>query len=165
MTANSSAPRPAARRRRWLLACAALVGLAFLAVGVAQAQGRYRLPGLRGGSLSSADLDSGSHVIVVWASWSPRCRDIVDRTNAIADRWGGRARVVTVVFQEDAAAVEKFLDGKSLAVATFLDSDGEFSKAHAVTSLPGLVVVRDGEARYQGRLPTDADSAIADALR
>lgn len=141
-----------------------LLVLVALATG-AFAQGRYRLPGLRGGSLTSADLDRGSHVIVVWASWSPRCRDIVERANAVAERWGGQARVVTVVFQEDAAAVEKFLEGKSLRAPTYLDSDGEFSKAHAVTSLPGLVVLRDGEARYQGRLPNDPDSTIADALR
>jgi len=165
MTVTSLASNRAASRRRRILAGALLVGIAVVAASAVHAQGRYRLPGLRGGSLSAADLDRGSHVIVVWASWSPRCRDIVERANAIADRWGGRARVVTVVFQEDAAAVEKFLEGKSLNVPTFLDNDGEFSKAHAVTSLPGLVVVRDGEVRYQGRLPTDADSAISDAFR
>jgi len=161
----SQIPTAGRRYRRRALAWGLLLVVTLAAAAGAFAQGRYRLPGLRGGALTSADLDRGSHVIVVWASWSPRCRDIVERANAIADRWGSGARVVTVVFQEDAAAVEKFLQGKSLQAPTYLDSDGEFSKAHAVTSLPGLVVLRDGEARYQGRLPTDADSTIADALR
>ncbi len=148
-----------------LTAALVLFALLFAAAIAADAQGRFRLPGLRGGALTSADLDGGSHVLLVWASWSPRCRDIVERANAVSDRWGSEARVATVVFQEDAAAVEKFLQGKSLRPPTYLDSDGEFAKAHAVTSLPGLVVLRDGEVRYQGRLPADPDSTIADALR
>lgn len=146
-------------------AAVALALLAVITAGAAAAQGRFRLPGLRGGALTSADLERGTHVLVVWASWSPRCRDIVERANAISARWNGEARVVTVVFQEEPAAVEEFLRGKSLAAPTYLDRDGEFSKAHAVTSLPGLVVLRDGEARYQGRLPADPDRAIAEALR
>jgi hypothetical protein len=49
-------------------------------------------------------------------------------------------------------------------VPVYLDRDGEFSKAHAVTTLPGLVVFRDGAVRYQGKLPPDADGTVRDAL-
>jgi thiol-disulfide isomerase/thioredoxin len=154
-------------RNRWRLPQAtALVAFALLlaAPAGAPAQADVRLPGLDGGELTGAQLAHGSTVIVVFASWSPRCRDIVERVNALAGRWGSRARVVAVDFQEDPAAVREFLAGKKLAAPVFLDRDGEFSKAHAVTTLPGLVVFRDGAARYQGKLPADPDTTIGDAL-
>ena len=148
----------------------ALAALAFVvalggASAAARAQGDVRLPGLRGGQLTSADLADGATVVVVWASWSPRCRDIVERANAIAASWGGRARVVTVDFQEDGADVERFLAGKDLRAPVYLDRDGEFSKGHAVTALPGLVVVRKGEVLFQGRLAAEAEEQILGLLR
>ncbi len=143
------------------LCCAGLL----LAGGAARAQDDVRLPGLRGGQLTSADLAQGTTLVVVWASWSPRCRDIVERVGTLASNWSGRARVVTVDFQEEPADIERFLAGKSLAAPVYLDRDGEFSKAHAVATLPGLIVFRDGQARYQGKLPADPDAVIADALR
>ena len=73
--------------------------------------------------------------------------------------------MLTIDFQEDAAKVEEFLRGRSLAAPVYLDGDGAASKALAVTSLPGLVVVRDGEIRYQGRLPDDVDALLGDLLR
>ena len=38
----------------------------------------------------------------------------------------------------------------------YLDRDGEFSKAHAVTTLPGLVVFRDGAVLHRGPTTLDA---------
>jgi thiol-disulfide isomerase/thioredoxin len=165
MAETRSSQRTRTRARRALLvavAAALAAGAVALAAGLAPS---FRLPGLAGGELTSPDLARGKTLIVVWASWSPRCRDIVERANALDARWKGEARVVTVDFQEDAATVRAFLKGKGLAVPVYLDGDGEFSKALAVTSLPGLVVVRDGDVRYQGRLPADADATIAEALR
>lgn len=124
----------------------------------------FRLQGLRGERLGETDLAQGTTIVVVWASWSPRSRDIVERVNPIAQRWGGRARVVTVTYQEERPAVEGFLAGKSLGTTVFLDPDGAFSKKYAVTTLPGLVIIRDGQVVYRGRLPEDPDRVIADFL-
>jgi thiol-disulfide isomerase/thioredoxin len=160
-------PERIARGRNGLAGRVALLG-AVLGVSLALAASvpsGVRLSGLGGGELTSAELGRGKTLVVVWASWSPRCRDIVDRVNALDARWRGEARVVTVDFQEEPAAIQAFLKGKGLASPVYLDRDGEFSKSLAVTSLPGLVVVRDGEIRYQGRLPADADAAISEALR
>jgi thiol-disulfide isomerase/thioredoxin len=147
------------------LAIALVCALLAVAGRADAAAGDVRLPGLGGGQLTSADLDQGVTLVVVWASWSPRCRDIVERVDALASGWSARARVVTVDFQEEPADVERFLAGKSMRAPVYLDRDGEFSKAHAVATLPGLIVFRDGEARYQGKLPADPDSVISDALR
>lgn len=123
------------------------------------------LPGLRGGQLSAADLAQGTHIIVVWASWSPRCRDIGPRVDELVQRFASAGRVVTVDFQEEPAAVEEFLRQHPIGAPIFLDRDGEFSKGHAVTTLPGLIVIRQGEVLFQGRLASDATSQVEELLR
>lgn len=122
------------------------------------------LEGLDSGRLSEADLERGTTIVVVWASWSPHCRDLVSRVGALSASWSSRARIVTVVFQEDAHTVRAFLAGQKLAAPVFLDVSGAFSKKHAVTSLPGLLIFQDGERRYGGRLPPDADALISRTL-
>lgn len=148
--------------RRWTAAILGLLLCAALALP-APAQD-VRLPGLRGGQLTEADLAQGATVVVVWASWSPRGKDVVARVNAIQSRWGNRARVVTVNFQEDRAAVDGFLAGKNLAVPVYLDTDGAFSKKHAVTTLPGLLVIRDGNVAFRGKLPDDPNQVLSETL-
>jgi thiol-disulfide isomerase/thioredoxin len=143
----------------------ALASVLLLVAALATAQEGTRLAGLGGEVLSQSDLDRGATVLVVWASWSPRCRDIVERVNPLAERWGGKARVATVNFQEDRSAVEAFLRGKSLATPVYLDADGAFSKRNAVTTLPGLLVYVDGRVAYSGRLPEDPERVLGQTLR
>jgi len=119
---------------------------------------------LGGEHLSEADMSRGVNIVVVWASWSPRSRDIVQRVNPIASRWKGSARVSTVNFQEDRPAVEGFLGGKSLGAPVCLDPDGLFSHKYNVANLPGLLVVKDGQVLYHGKLPDDPYRAIAEFL-
>ena len=126
------------------------------------AQG-IRLSGLRGEHLTEGDMAQGMTIVIIWASWSPRSRDIVDRVNPIAQRWGGKARVLTVNFQEDRQAVDSFLAGKSLNAPVFLDADGLFSKKYAVATLPGLLILKDGQVAFRGKLPDDPDRVISSA--
>ena len=73
--------------------------------------------------------------------------------------------MVTVNFQEEAAVIDDFVRQHPLSAPVFLDRDGEFSKGHAVTTLPGLVVLRQGEVLFQGRLAAEAETQIRDLLR
>jgi thiol-disulfide isomerase/thioredoxin len=130
-----------------------------------RAQETWELPGLEGGALSSGDVASGATVIVVWAGWSPRCRDVVERGNQLVERWGGRARVALVDFQEEPADVAAFVAGKGSRAPVYLDGDGSFAKQHRVTTLPGLVVYRDGAVAYQGKLPPAPDDLLGELLR
>jgi thiol-disulfide isomerase/thioredoxin len=139
-----------------MLICFALVALLVAAAGVARAD----LAGLDGDTLREASLADGTTVVVVWASWSPRCREIVEQVNALQNKWGNKARVVTVNFQEEPAAARAFLQGKGLKVPVYLDTDGAFSKKHAVTWLPGLIVFQGGDAPFKGRFAADADATI-----
>lgn len=148
-----------------LLALALLAMLATPAApALAQRAQNVDLQGLRGERLAESDLAKGATIIVVWASWSPRSRDIVARVNPLASRWGGQARVVTVNFQEDRQAVEAFLAGKGLGATVFLDPEGAFAKKHGVATLPGLLIFKDGQVAYRGKLPDDPDQVIAGLL-
>ena len=146
---------------------AAALTLALLALaafqGAARAEG-INLSCLGGGRLADADLERGTTIVVVWASWSPRSRGIAERVGALASRWGGRARVMTVNFQEDGAAVERFV-GRGLGAPVCLDPDGTFSHNYKIATLPGLVVLKDGQVVYSGKLPDDPDSVIAPAVK
>ncbi len=148
---------------RRALPIALAVSLLLLGTLPLAAQG-VRLRGIRGEQLAESELDHGSTIAVIWASWSPRSRDIVERVNPLAARWSGKARVITVNFQEDGKAVERFLAGKGLSVPVFLDTDGAFSKKYAVATLPGLLIVKDGQVAYRGKLPDDPDRVIEGAL-
>ncbi len=143
-----------------------VLGTFLLVVGAGslQAQG-WRLSGLDGESLSEAQVGQGATIVVVWASWSPKSRDIVEKVNQIAERWSGKARVVTVTFQEEQSAVSGFLAGKGLRVPVFLDSDGAFSRRFSIATLPGLLVLKDGQVSYRGKLPEDPDAVIAELVR
>jgi thiol-disulfide isomerase/thioredoxin len=141
--------------------------LAVLCLGVVAAPVSaqdIRLQGMGGERLAESDLARGTTIVIVWASWSPRSRDIVARVNPVAQRWGGQARVVTVNFQEERGAVESFLSGKGLGAAVFLDPDGAFSKKYAMATLPGLLIIKDGQVVYRGKLPDDPDRVIGEFL-
>jgi thiol-disulfide isomerase/thioredoxin len=119
---------------------------------------------LGGERLSEGDMSRGVNIVVVWASWSPRSRDIVQRVNPIASRWKGSARVSTVNFQEERQAVEGFLAGKSFGAPICMDPDGLFSHKYNVANLPGLLVIKDGQVLFHGKLPDDPDRVIAEIL-
>lgn len=155
------------RKAGWSVAASlmALLLVSFLAAPPASGQGRgFTLEGLAGGQVQQKDLDQGAVIVVVWASWSPRGKDIVSRVDSIQNRWGSQARVIMVNFQEDAAAVESFLGGKRPKAAIYLDRDGAFSKKYSVTHLPGLLIFKDGVTAFSGKLPSDPDSLIAQTL-
>jgi len=146
---------------------AVLLLLAIPAVSVmplaAQAR-QYQLEGLGGGKLGASDLSKGAVIVVVFASWSPRGKDVVNQTNQIYDQWGKQAKVIMVDFQEDRSDVEAFLQGKSSKAPVYLDQDGSFSKRYSVTHLPGLLILKDGSAAFSGRLTKDSNAVISQTL-
>jgi len=150
---------PVSALRRWVA-----VLLTVLAVAAPVSAADLLLQGMGGERLSEADLAQGATIFVVWASWSPHSRDIVERVNPLVQRWSGKARVVTVNFQENQQAVQGFLAGKNLGTTVFLDADGAFSKKYAVATLPGLLIIKDGRVAYRGKLPDDPDRVIVEIL-
>ena len=101
------------RRRIAALLTTAL--LPFLLAAVSD----FSLPGVEGGALTPAALTRGDIIIVVWASWSPRCRDLGTRLQALQRSWGKDARIVSVNYQEDRKVVRAYLmDGRAVGRKT-----------------------------------------------
>ncbi len=144
----------------------AAICLVALLTAVSPAAAQWSLPRLGGGTpLDQAAIATGLVIVVVWTTWSPRGRNIVERLNRIQDEWGSRARVASVVFQESPQAVDRFLQGKELAVPVFLDSgNAEFSKRNNVTQVPRLLVFKDGVTAVNVNLTDDPDPLISGAL-
>lgn len=157
--------RPAASL---LIALAVVLGSLLLSSVEASAQqltsGRTPPVGLDGGQLADADLQEGTTLLVVWTTWSPRCRDVVPRINALADTWSSSARVAAVVFQEEPETIRDFLADKELRAPIFVDTTGTFAKQHSVTTLPMLLVIDSGKTVFRGRFPSDPNPVIEQAL-
>ena len=158
-----TAVSPAGRRRLCALSLTVLVLVGGCAAPGAAAE--LRLAGLAGGALAESDLASGDHVLLFFAGWSPRCRDIVERSDAVHGAWNSKARVALVDFQEKPAEVRKFFGGRSPKAPIYLDGDGAFAKKYSVTQLPFVLVFRGGEGVARGRLDDRTDGLIRDALR
>lgn len=136
-----------------------LVGLLLLPPGATAA---VEIAGLthRDGTAVDADEVSGNSLFIVFSTWSPKCRDILERVRELHGEWGGRVRIFLVNFQEDAATVDKFLSAGPSPVEVFLDPDASFSKKHKITYLPSLLAVKDGSVAFRGKLPSDADPVL-----
>jgi len=68
--------------------------------------------------------------------------------------------VVVVDFEEDRPAVEAFLAGKALTVPVFLDTEGALAKKYGIATLPGLLVLREGQVAYRGKLPDSPERVL-----
>lgn len=149
---------------------ARLSGLIALCLLLSTAAYAKDLPGLDGDILQEDVLEAQPTILIVWTTWSPRCRDVVQRVNAIHQRWAGKALVATVVFQEEPEDIRLFLDrqkaqGNALQASVYLDRDGSFSKENSVTSLPGLIILKRGDPAFRGKLPADPHPLIERTLR
>lgn len=121
------------------------------------------LEALDGAPLTAEDLERETFLLVVWASWSPRCRDVTARIDRLAAAWSDTARVASVVFQEEPAKIRAFLGGKSPGAPIYLDRSGDFSKRHEVTTLPMLLIFA-GELAFRGKLSANPDPVIKRVL-
>lgn len=148
--------------RRSGVAVAVVIIALILTAGVPAAAGEEALTDLQGGRLQPGEFGRGAVIAVFMATWSPRCRDVVSRAEKIQRRWGDRARVVLVSFQEDAATVREFVGETEIPV--YLDPEAAYSKQHSITFLPGLLVLTDGAVAFRGRLGSDPDGVLAQIL-
>ena len=133
--------------------------VAVSAVAPAQTTGASSLVALNGEAVVEKELQ-GDVIALFFASWSPRCRDVVERTAAVQARWGERATVILVNFQEDLDQVRGFIGPERREFKVYVDREGTFSKKHGITFLPGLLVLNDGRVAFRGKLPADADSLL-----
>jgi thiol-disulfide isomerase/thioredoxin len=125
----------------------------------AYSQGLEGLVHLDGSTLEPDALE-GDAIVIFFASWSPRCRNVVAQASSLQQEWGTRAAVFLVSFQESEEEVRAFLDSADVDIEILRDVDGSFSKRHGITTLPSLLVLEGGTVAFRGRLTADASSAL-----
>ncbi len=72
--------------------------------------------------------------------------------------------MASVVFQEPAEKIREVVRANGLHAPVYLDLSGDFSKQYAVTTLPMLLIFRDGELAFRGKLGASPDPVIERAL-
>ena len=151
---------PSTRPASWDLALLAICLLVFSVVAPPVfGQGGEGLLTLDRSTLKEGAFE-GDAIVVFFASWSPRCRDVAERAKELEEKWGSRASVFLVAFQEGEEEVRDFLAGAQGEVDVLRDVDGSFSKRHGIITLPSLLVIESGSVAFRGRLPADADSVL-----
>ena len=86
------------------------------------------------------------------------------RIDRLAETWSEEARVASVVFQEDRETVRAAVARQGPRGPVYLDLTGVFSKQHAVSTLPMLLIFRDGERLFRGKLAANPDAVIGRVL-
>ncbi|MDP9046461.1 MAG: TlpA family protein disulfide reductase [Pseudomonadota bacterium] len=173
-------PRPGETTRRVWLARAAHVATA-AAVGLPRLAGAAHIvkswpAGKAVPALSLPDLDDklwtlaafkGRPVILnFWATWCEPCRAEMPSLQALARREGRRGlAVLSVNYEESAAAIRRFLDTVPIALPILLDRDGEAAAAWTPRVFPTSVLIdRRGMPRTSVLGELDWNGADARAL-
>ncbi len=144
----------------------------------------------RDGAPFSLDSLKGNVVVLdFWASWCVPCRTSFPFFDALQDKYGGRGlRVVGLTLEENADAVDAFLEDVPARFTILRDPSGRAGEAFGVVAMPTTFLLdRDGRvvARFEGgdkqvhmrlesaaaalvsgqALPADADVRVAPSLR
>lgn len=128
-----------------------------------------RVSALDGEVLSLGDLRGRPVLINFWATWCPPCREEMPALARVERKWAGRgAAVLAINFEEDRAAIERYLEENGLALPVYADSAGEAAELLDITYLPTTLFV-DGagviRSRVEGPLTQGQMEAGLRALR
>jgi cytochrome c biogenesis protein CcmG/thiol:disulfide interchange protein DsbE len=168
-------PRARSPRRRLaaLLGAIALLGGLTAALASLLAQGSagvaspllgkpapaFRLPGVDGGTISTASFAGHAEVVSFWASWCAACQAEAGYLEQFARRWGPRGvGVLGVVYADTPANARSFARQHGITFPNALDRDGQTALSYGVAGVPETFVVgSDGRivARVVGELGAD----------
>ncbi len=154
------------------LACAALVvfGLELLTGGpglgiaappapkVGDLAPDFEVSDLTGRKVKLSELRGSPVFLNFWATWCPPCVEEMPSIAAIAHDHGSKGlRVVAVnVDASPAATIQKWLDGKKLAIEVWLDPNGAVAHQYGTFKYPETYIIdRTGkiQAKYVGSHP------------
>lgn len=176
-------PVPEARRRavRQGIA-AALVAAALVAAGVTMwgpghgvsAQQARPLPGqpapdftltlLDGATLTLSELRGQPVLVNFWATWCPPCEEEAPVLQSTWEAYQDRGVVfVGVVYQDDRAAVERFIEEYGLTYPIGPDVGEQIATAYGITGIPETFIIDpDGKVAFVHIGPATADELTAE---
>ena len=113
-------------------------------------------------------LGDGVVIVSFWATWCKPCQNELTALAEIEDTWAGKVRVVAVSVDDSRAAakVRSLVRGNNWPFEVLLDQNRALYKALNLSSIPFVMIVRDGKTLYShtGYTPGNEHIVVEKAL-
>ena len=128
----------------------------------------FALKGVSGRNFRLSEYRSDVVALAFWASWCGECRDGLPALEKLQQSLGADGlRVLSVSFDEKAAAAQEMAAAAHVTFPVLTDPDGDVGRLYDVGDLPMVVLVdRQGKVRgvYEGGRST-MEQALAKDIR
>ena len=127
------------------------------------------LKNIEGETLTVKDLvNDGSSIKVFsfWATWCVPCINELDTINEVYEDWQEETNVEIIAVSIDDSRTRKrirpLVNGKGWKYQILLDSNQDFKRALNISTVPHLIVVKNGEIvfRHSGYNPGDEEQLL-----
>ncbi|MFD2543455.1 TlpA family protein disulfide reductase [Lacinutrix gracilariae] len=92
-------------------------------------------------------------VFSFWATWCVPCVNELDTISEVYDEWQEETQVEIIAVSTDDSRTQKrvkpMINGKGWEYTILLDKNQEFKRALNISTLPHIVVVKNGEIVYR----------------
>ncbi len=125
---------------------------------------------LNGKELQMKDILKDDVVVIsFWATWCKPCQSELDALAEIEDQWADRIRVVAISIDDarSAARVKSTVKAKMWPYEVYTDQNSELIKAMNISSVPYVMIVKDGKTEYShsGYTPGSERVLVEKALK
>lgn len=95
-------------------------------------------------------LGEGVVIMSFWATWCKPCQNELTALAEIEESWAGKVRVIAVSVDDSRAAakVRSLVSGNRWPFEVLLDQNRTLYKALNLSSIPFVMIIRDGKTLY-----------------
>lgn len=127
-----------------------------------------KLKSLEGKTVSTAEFSKSDNVKVLsfWATWCVPCINELDAISDVYEEWQDETNVEIIAISTDDSRTKKrvkpLVNGKGWEYQILLDSNQELKRALNITTLPHVVVIKNGKIvyRHSGYTPGGEDDLL-----
>ena len=99
----------------------------------------FTLETTTGDSITLSELRGQAVLVNLWATWCPPCRAEMPAIQKLYNEYKDQGFVVLgvdMIYQDDASAVQSFIQEKGLTFPILMDETGQVAQKYALRSLP-----------------------------